>query len=444
MNIQVRAIHHDHKRVFKGAVSVGAFVLAGRLVGAAKEMAVAWRYGVSDVVDAYQIAFTLVTWLPVTLVSVLSVILVPHLVRSRQRDNGQGKFVAELNFAMLAFGLLFTCLCYLLMPWVVNLVAGNLPAATRFIARDMVIALAPAALCTLVVGVLAARLQALERHVNVLLEAVPAAIIIVCLLLWSSGHDMTPLVWGTVLGVIVQAVCLGALVRRREGSLGGLRPSLSADAWGGLYKSIGIMALGQFAMSWTTPLDQYTAAQLGENAVATLGYANRILALLTGIGATAIARATLPVLSEALAKGEVRQAWRHAQQWSWLMVGMGIAAIVAGWLIAPLGVRLLFERGAFTPTNTISVAQVLRFGLLQLPFFFGGLVLVQLFAGSGKYRTLAIAAFIVLAIKIPLNPVLSFFMGTPGIMLSTAFSQVGVFLWLFFSVRRYNYDVISN
>ena len=436
MSIKFRTIHCDHKRIAMGAISVGAFVLVGRLVGAAKEMAVAWRYGVSDVVDAYQIAFTLVTWLPMTLISVVSVILVPHLVRERQRVNGQGEFVAELNFALLVFGSFFVILCFLLLPWAVNLVAGNLPTATRVIAKDMVIMLAPAALCTLVAGVLAARLQALERHVNVLLEAVPAAIIMVCLLLWTSGHDMTPLVWGTVLGITVQAVCLGALVRRREGSLGGLRPSFSADAWGGLSKAIGVMALGQFAMSWTTPLDQYTAAQLGENAVATMGYANRILALLNGIGAIAIARATLPVLSEALAKGETKRAWRQAQQWSWLMLGLGFAVIGAGWLIAPLGVRLLFERGAFTPTNTVAVAQVLRFGLLQLPFFFGGLVLVQLFAGSGKYKNLAIGGFVVLALKIPLNPLLSSFMGVPGIMLSTAFSQVGVFLWLFLSVRK--------
>lgn len=436
MSIKIRAFHHDHTRIARGAVSVGAFVLAGRLVGAAKEMAVAWRYGVSDIVDAYQIAFTLVTWLPVTLVSVVSVILVPHLVRERQRVDGASNFLAELNFTMVALGSLFSCLCFLLLPWAVNLVAGNLPTATRVIAKDMVIMLAPAALCTLVVGVLAARLQALERHVNVLLEAVPAAIIIVCLLLWTSGHDMTPLVWGTVLGITVQAVWLGALVRRQEGSLGGLRPSFSADAWGSIFNALGVMALGQFAMSWTTPLDQYTAAQLGENAVATLGYANRIVALLNGIGAIAIARATLPVLSETLAKGETKRAWRQAQQWSWLMLGLGTAAIVVGWLLAPLGVRLLFERGAFTPTNTIAVAQVLRLGLLQLPFFFGGLVLVQLFAGSGKYKNVAMVGFIVLALKIPLNLILSSFIGTSGIMLATAFSQVGAFLWLLLRARK--------
>lgn len=436
MNIEIRAFHHDHRRIAKGAISIGTFVLLGRVVGAAKEMTVAWRYGVSDIVDAYQIALTLVTWLPATLVSVVSAILIPHLVRERQSVDGSGEFFAELNFAMLISGLLFSSLCFL-FPFLLNFVAGNLPVATRLIAKDMLITLAPAAFCTLLAGVLAIRLQALERHENVLLEALPAAVIIIFLLLWGSGHDMAPLVWGTLLGIVLQAIWLGMLVQNQEGSLGGLRPSFSAAAWGGLYKSIGIMALGQFAISWTMPLDQYTAASLGANAVATLGYANRVLGLLTGITAIAIARATLPVFSEALANGEPKRALRQAQQWSWLMLGMGVVGIILGWLVVPLAVRLLFERGAFTPADSMAVAQLLRFGLLQLPFFLGALVLVQLFAGSGRYKNLAIAAFIVIALKIPLNIILSALIGISGIMLATAFSQAGAFLWLFLRVRNH-------
>jgi hypothetical protein len=39
---------------------------SGKLAGAAKEMAIAWRYGVSDTVDAYVFVFNLATW-PVSL-----------------------------------------------------------------------------------------------------------------------------------------------------------------------------------------------------------------------------------------------------------------------------------------------------------------------------------------------------------------------------------------
>lgn len=72
-------IHPDHQRIFKGAFRVAVFLLLGKAAGAVKEMAVAYRYGVSDAVDAYQFTMTMATWLPVTIVGVLSVVLIPVL-----------------------------------------------------------------------------------------------------------------------------------------------------------------------------------------------------------------------------------------------------------------------------------------------------------------------------------------------------------------------------
>lgn len=59
---------------------VAAFLLLGKVFGAFKEMAVAWRYGISDVVDAYQFTLVMASWLPVTIVGALSVVLIPVLV----------------------------------------------------------------------------------------------------------------------------------------------------------------------------------------------------------------------------------------------------------------------------------------------------------------------------------------------------------------------------
>ena len=68
-------LHPDHQRIASGAFRVAIFLVLGKAAGAFKEMAVAYRYGVSDAVDAYQFTLTMATWLPVTAVSVLSVAL---------------------------------------------------------------------------------------------------------------------------------------------------------------------------------------------------------------------------------------------------------------------------------------------------------------------------------------------------------------------------------
>ncbi|MFU1933543.1 hypothetical protein ACLQ9F_16085, partial [Bordetella avium] len=51
-------IHPDHQRIFRGAFRVAVFLILGKAAGAIKEMAVAYRYGISDAVDAYQFAQT--------------------------------------------------------------------------------------------------------------------------------------------------------------------------------------------------------------------------------------------------------------------------------------------------------------------------------------------------------------------------------------------------
>src|SRR5690606_3023584 len=168
------------------------------------------------------------------------------------------------------------------------------------------------------------------------------------------------------------------------------------------------------------PIDQYTAANLGANANSTLGYAARLLSLVLGIGAASVGRAALPVLADVHGRGDVAHARAVALKWSVWMLGAGAVAAAVGWLLAPWGVALLFERGAFTAQDTQAVAHVLRWGLLQMPFYFGVLILVQLLASQNRYRIMAAIAVANFALKAVMNPILAPSMGAAGIMLATS------------------------
>ncbi|KOF52206.1 hypothetical protein AD428_21780 [Achromobacter sp. DMS1] len=118
------------------------------------------------------------------------------------------------------------------------------------------------------------------------------------------------------------------------------------------------------------------------------------------------------------------------------MVGAGAAAVAVGWVLAPWGVSVLFERGAFTAANTQAVAHVLRWGLLQLPFYFGVLILVQLLASQNRYRIMAAIAVGNFALKAVLNMVLAPRMGAAGIMLATSLMYVLSYLCYLAAVWR--------
>jgi len=119
-----------------------------------------------------------------------------------------------------------------------------------------------------------------------------------------------------------------------------------------LAHAAGIMLIGQIAMEFCGALDQYTAATLGDNANATLGYATRFISLMLGVGAASVGRAALPVLADVTRRGDAVRARAIALKWSLMMVAIGLAvALVAMWL-APVGISLLYERGAFSAADT--------------------------------------------------------------------------------------------
>jgi putative peptidoglycan lipid II flippase len=413
-------VHTDHKRIARAAAWVMGFVLVGKLASAAKEMAVAWRYGVSETVDAYQLATTLVFWLPGVLVCVLTIVLVPMFVRLRQSDqDDRSYFLQELHAAALVLGAIMGVVSLLVAPLVLPLVADKLSVESRQIAWSLTRGMAPLALPSMMLSVYSARLMARERQINTLLEGVPAAGIVLLILLWPPGTNAGPLLWGTVLGIVVQTVWSWRLAGRADGATGLPRFSLRSRHWSELYAATGIMVVGQFVLTCITPLDQYTAAQLGNGAIATLGYANRVIALLGSIGAMAIARAILPVMSDLNAAGQRERARDISLKWTAFMLAAGALGAVIAWALAPWGIGLLFERGAFTAQDTHAVAGVFRWGVIQLPFSFAGLVLVQLLVSEGQYSTIAALAASNLIVKLALNPLLSARMGIGGITLAT-------------------------
>ena len=416
------AIHPDHQRIFKGAFRVAVFLLLGKAAGAVKEMAVAYRYGVSDSVDAYQFTMTMATWLPVTIVGVLSVVLIPVLVRLRRADSVEREdFIRELQGWVLAAGIALALLTWLAWPYALDWLGQGLSPQVRGMTGDLLLAFAPVSALLLIAGISAARLRAHERHVNTLLDSVPAVATLAWVMLAVSAEGVGPLLWGTLVGYAIQTVWLAWLAARADaGFWGWPRFTLRSPHWPELMGAAGVMLIGQVAMSFVGPLDQYAAANLGANANATLGYASRLLSLILGIGAVSVGRAALPVLADVQSRGDGARARAMALKWSLLMVLAGAGAVVLGWLLAPWGVSVLFQRGAFTAENTQAVAQVLRWGLLQLPFYFGVLILVQLLASQNRYRLMSGIAVANFALKAILNAVLAPSMGAAGIMLATS------------------------
>ncbi|MGU7783020.1 murein biosynthesis integral membrane protein MurJ [Burkholderia sp. PU8-34] len=424
------AVHADHKRILRSAIFVSLFVLIGKSAGAFKEMAIAYRYGVSNAVDAYQLTLTMITWVPGTIATVLGVVLIPTLVRLQKLSDQERKlFLSELQGASLLLGALLAGVLYCAWDFMLRLMDSHLPPSTLELSREMARGMSFISVFTLLICTSGARLQARERHVNTLLECIPAAVLLLWILVTPNKNTYVPLIWGTTCGFLLQTVCLSLLARRADGVRPGLRFSFRSSQWPTMYRAVGIFIVGQMVMSFVTPLDQYFVAGLGSGAIATLGYANRLLSLLLSMGALAIGRATLPVFADILSSANPGRARTTALKWTLVMFGGGLVVALICWFGAPKGVQLMFQRGAFSAQDTVAVSALLRWGLVQLPFYFAVLVLVQLFASEGRFRAMAVIAIINFFVKAIADFVLIKWMGISGILLATALMHASSLGW---------------
>ena len=429
---RLRNVHADHYAIARGMAWVALFVLIASLARAAKEMAIAYRYGVSAEVDAYLFVWNLVIWPVGIWFGVLTVVLVPLVARIRQDASMElPRFRSELLGLTLLLGLAMWLLAWLGLIALLRSSWTGLPHVTLTLATSMVPKLVLLVPFGFLVSLFSAWTLAAGRHANTLLESVPALVLLMVLLVYPGG-GAEPLVWGTLAGFALHLTSL-SMPLAWQGEIEAPRFTRQSPQWTPFWKGFGIMLAGQALMSLITIIDQFFAAHLDTGAIAALSYANRILALILGLGAVAVSRATLPVFSRVHAQAG-KQLHRLATHWASLLFVLGVVGMVIGWWLAPWGVKVLFERGAFTVQDTAVVTRVFRYGLMQLPFYFSGLVFVSYLSSQGLYRWIFWSGVIGLCSKLLGNVLLIESYGVEGIAMATAFTYAAnfVFFWRIF------------
>jgi putative peptidoglycan lipid II flippase len=428
-----------HYQIAKNASWVVIFVLAAKIIAAAKEMAVAARFGISDVVDAYQIASTLMLWLPGTLGAAMTVVLIPLLVELKDNPADRNQFLSEMQGALLFTGISMGVIVLLLLPFILPTMVQTLDPNTKLLVQEFCEGLVLPSVLLLIVSMHSARLLAVHRQWNTLLEGMPALAIFAFILAWPKDGLAAPLIWGTLCGYVMQAGGIYWLAQKEAGGRTGIRLSFYSPHWVASRRMIGLMLLGQFLMSFVLPIDTASAASLGKGAVAQLGYAERVLSLLLSLGAITISRAVLPVFSEMAAKEDWVNLLSASVKWGGLMAVIGFLVASLSWFIAPWGIRVLFERGAFTAHDTRLVTEVFRWGLTRLPFYFAGLVYFQLLASQRMFMVIALIALTCGAMKYFLNSFLILELGVSGINLATgimyAWSALCLFLGGYYGIK---------
>jgi putative peptidoglycan lipid II flippase len=236
-----------------------------------------------------------------------------------------------------------------------------------------------------------------------------------------ANTDTQTAIWiavGTIAGGIAQLILVYAAVRRA-----GLVPRLQWPRWDGEVKRFWFLALPAVLAGGITQVNIFVGtiiASAADSAIAYLYYADRLYQLPLGIIGIAVGTVLLPELSRHLKGG--RDAEADASQNQALLISMLLSLPAATALIAlaaPI-VSVLFERGAFTATDTLQTAQTVVWFAAGLPAYVLIRVLQPGFFAREDTKTPTIFAGISMVVNIGLSLTLFPTFAHVGIAIATS------------------------
>jgi putative peptidoglycan lipid II flippase len=192
-------------------------------------------------------------------------------------------------------------------------------------------------------------------------------------------------------------------------------------------------------------LDTWLATFLISGSISYLYYANRLFQLPLALFAIATSVAVFPKLSKYLNNNEEKKANEIIKKSFWFLSIILLIATLIGFVGAEFIVKLLFERGVFTYTDTLNTAFVLQMYILGLiPFGLSKIFSSYLYSSHRHMKTAKISA-ISLGWNIVFSILLIYPMGASG--LAFASSLTGYILFFLtlkeFGFKKFKEIIIS-
>ena len=367
--------------------SVGGATAASRVLGFAREAAIAALLGAGPVADAFYAAFRFPNlFRRLFAEGPFNAAFVPLFTKALHGEDGRTKareLASDIASLLLVALIAFSALAILVMPFLTATIIAPRFADTPekfdltvLLARVMFPYLAAMSFAAMLAGVLNAHSR---YFVAALAPTLLNVVLIGALALgwWLGVGDATLglyLAVGVTISGALQLLLLVWELRRTGFGFSVLRrPRLSSGV-----KRFLVLAGPAVLTGGVTQINLVVGqiiASAQDGAIALINYADRIFQLPLGIIGIAIGVVLLPELSKALRAGDgvgAASLQNRSLEFSLLLTLPAAAGLVV--MPEPI-VAVLFERGAFTPETTARAADVLRAFAWGLPAF----VLVKVF-----------------------------------------------------------------
>ena len=393
--------------IARAATLIALGNIASRVLGLARETVIAYLFGASGLVSAFEVASRVPRMLFDLLIDgLVSSALVPVFSELAERDRAElwrvASIMLSLTTVVMSAALLLMELFATQIAW---LMSGGFSPELLARTAHLVRLTSPAVVFLSLSGITTGLLYALKRF------TLPAFTVT----LFNASLVIVALILTGWLGVGVESLAIGMLVGSvaqvalQLPGLRGARLRFSLD-WHhpGLRRILKLYApvvLGLIISQIGIVIDRNLASRTGEQSIAWMRYATTLVQFPLGLVSAAIAMAILPTLSRLAAAGAdgdagaALDAFMDTLARGLRMVTVLILPAVIGlFVLAEPVVALVFQHGDFTAADTAQTALALRLYLIGTTFAAVDLPLV--FAFYARQNTLTPALVGVLGVGV--------------------------------------------
>ncbi|WP_374828154.1 murein biosynthesis integral membrane protein MurJ [Mycoplana dimorpha] len=363
----------------KKFATVGGATLGSRVLGFARETLMAAALGTGPMADAFYAAFRFPNlFRRLFAEGAFNAAFVPLFAKEIEAGGIDG----AKRFSEEVFGVLFTVLMMitiameLAMPWLVAwiIAPGFVGEPEKFgVTVELAAVMFPYLMCMSLTAMLSGMLNSLHHYFAAAIAPVFLNVVLIGALglaLWTGAsplHTAWYLSWGVLAAGVLQMAVLYAGVRHAGMRIGFRRPRMTPNV-----KRLLWLALPAAVTGGITQINQIIGQMIAstkEGAISVLQYADRVYQLPLGVVGIAVGVVLLPELARALKAGHEREAGNLQNRSMEFVLFLTLPAAGALWVISDEIVRVLYERGAFSPETTSVVAGTLAIYGLGLPGF---------------------------------------------------------------------------
>ncbi len=413
----------------RAIVTVSGFTMLSRILGFLRDILIASVLGASTIADCFFVALRFPNlFRRLFAEGAFSAAFVPMFSKELEKHGRHSaKNFADGAFSILLISLIiFISVVEIFMPWVMWILAPGFDAVPdkMALATELSRIAFPYLIFISLVSLQSGVLNSLNRFAAA--AATPILLnltLITALLSFASSQKIAgyALSWGIFAAGILQFVWLRYHCRREGMPVSWRRPQLT-PAILLLGKRILPVIFGASLYQINLLIGTILASLVSDGAVSYLYYADRVTQLPLGVVGIAVSTALLPTLSQQLAAGNEIAAMRSQNRGLEYALLFTVPATIALYVISEPLITVLFERGAFSPNDSISTAWALMAYSTGLPAY----VLIRVltpgfFAREDTSTPVKIAAIAMMA-NIVLNLILMQIWGHIGIAIAASIS----------------------